>query len=317
MDRKLQLDFERVTTLFLAYPEGVIDCEFDYTPATPVFDYLIKNLPRKLNLVVLVKKAETRQKIEGMRKKNTITLINNGLSSIWLRDTAGINMGSHIVKPIFRPKYYRKHFEQASKIDQYMKFIHSILAVDMEELPLIWDGGNLVTNGEIGFITEQVLMDNKKTHTENQIVDLIKSQLGFVPIFLPVLPDDTFAHSDGYLAFLNQDSIAISSYPKNWRRKDRNYIQRIKDIVKKHVPNVVELQEAPTNDADGDILNAKGNYINFLQLGKEIYLPSFGNNSDAEKYNTELLSKYGKVRTVPATELAQFGGLLHCISFTN
>ena len=77
MDRKLQLDFENVSTLFLAYPEGVIDCEFDYTPACPVFDNLIQNLPRKLNLVVLVKKAGTRQKIEGMRKKNTITLINN------------------------------------------------------------------------------------------------------------------------------------------------------------------------------------------------------------------------------------------------
>ena len=90
-----------------------------------------------------------------------------------------------------------------------------------------------------------------------------------------------------------------------------------KKLNKKHVPNVVEMKETPSDEADGDIINAKGNYINFLQLGKEIYLPSFGNNSDVEKYNTDLLSKYGKVRTIPANELAQFGGLLHCISFTN
>jgi agmatine/peptidylarginine deiminase len=85
----------------------------------------------------------------------------------------------------------------------------------------------------------------------------------------------------------------------------------------KYVSNVVELKETPSNEVDGDIISVKGNYVNFLQLGKEIYLPSFGDNYDAEKYNSELLSKYGKVRTVPSNELAQFGGLLHCISFTN
>lgn len=316
MNRKLKLDFDKVSSLFLAYPEEVIDCGTDYSPATTVFNELIRNLPRKINLVVLVKTAEIRKKVEGLRRKNTITLINNELSNIWLRDTAGFNMGTHIAKPIFKPKYYRKHYEEANNIDQYMKIVHSILGMDMEKIPLIWDGGNLVTNGEIGFITKQILHDNKKTHTEDQIKEIITSHLDIEPIFLPVITDDPFGHSDGYLAFLNSDTIAISNYPKTWRRKDRNYLHAIKVIIKQHVSNVIEIKENPTKDVDEDIYSSKGNYVNFLQLGKDIYMPSFG-DEEIEKWNKDILSKYGKVRMINCNELAQFGGLLHCISFTN
>lgn len=316
MDRKIKLDFERVSTLFLAYPEGVIDCGIDYTPATSVYDNLIKDLPRKLNLVIMVKKAEIRAKIEKLRKKNTIILIYNELSSIWLRDTSGFNMGTHIVKPIFKPRYYRKYFEEAAKIDQYMNIIHSILGIDMLKFPLIWDAGNLVTNGEVGFITEQILIDNKKTHTENQITEIIKSELGIVPVYLPVSSTDLFGHTDGYLAFVNNDTITISDYPKTWNKKDLNYIQELKSAIKKHVSKVIELKEQPTDEMNADIPSAKGNYVNFLQLGDLIFLPSFG-NIEAENYNSNILNKYGKVRLLRSDELAAFGGLLHCISFTN
>ena len=43
----------------------------------------------------------------------------------------------------------------------------------MEKIPLIWDGGNLVTNGEIGFITDQILVDNKIVDNSEDKVDVI------------------------------------------------------------------------------------------------------------------------------------------------
>jgi len=315
-NRKLKLDFEGVTSLFLAYPEGVIDCGTDYTPASAVFDRLIKALPSKINLIVLTKTSSIAGKIEKLRKKRTITLVNSELSTIWMRDTAGFNVGTHIVKPIFKPKYYRKFYDEAERIDSYMRIIHSILKIDMEQIPLIWDGGNLVSNGEVGFITEQILIDNKKTHTESQIKDLIKSALGIDPIFIPALSDDIFGHSDGFLSFLRKDSIAIASYPKNWRRKEVSYLRDIKSIVKKHVSNVIELKENPSEEMQGAIYSSKGNYVNLLTLGKYILVPSF-QDTEMENYNYDLLKPYGKIIPIDCNELAQFGGLLHCISFTN
>lgn len=315
MDCKLKLDFEKTTSLFLAYPEGVIDCGIDYSPASRVFDELIKALPRKTNLVVFVKSAEISKKVSRLHR-NTTTLVNNELSSIWLRDSAGFNMGTHIVKPIFKPKYYRKYFEEAALIDQSMKIIHSILGIDMVKIPLIWDCGNFVTNGEIGFITDQVLDDNKKSYDETQVKEIIKSHLKIEPIFIPTHPDDIYGHSDGYLSFLNRTTIAIPKYPETANKKDLKYIEKVKEIVQLHVSNVIEVKENPTYEENNGIESAKGLYGNMLSFGNLIFLPSYG-NSDDEKTNIDILSKYGKVSPIACDELAAFGGLLHCISFTN
>src|SRR4030042_6515145 len=244
MDCKLKLDFEKTTSLFLAYPEGVIDCGIDYSPASKVFDELIKAIPRKTNLVVFVKSAEISKKV-GRLHRNTTTLVNNELSSIWLRDSAGFNMGTHIVKPIFKPRYYRKYFEEAALIDQSMKIIHSILGIDMVKIPLVWDCGNLVSNGEIGFITDQVLADNKKNYDEAQVKEIISSHLKIEPILVPTHPDDGFGHSDAYMSFVNQSTLAISKYPENANKKDLKYLEEVKTIVQKHISNVIEIKENP------------------------------------------------------------------------
>lgn len=316
LNRKLQLDFEDVTTLFLAYPESVVDCGTEYTAAKAVFDRIIRALPSKMNLVVFTKTARIARNIEKLRKKRTTTLVNSELSTIWLRDTAGFNMGTHIVKPIYRPKYYRKYYDEADKIDNYMKIIHSLLGIDMEQIPLIWDGGNLVTNGEIGFISEQILVDNKKTHSEKEIKDIIKSSLDIEPVFIPVHSDDPFGHSDGFMSFLNKETLAVAGYPKNWRRKERNYLQDLRTKAKRHVKNVIEIRENPAEEMNGSIYSAKGGYVNSLQLGKYIFTPSF-QDQEIEKHNYSQMKSFGRVVPINCNELAKFGGLLHCISFTN
>jgi agmatine/peptidylarginine deiminase len=315
MDCKIKLDFEKTTSLFLAYPEGVIDCGIDYSSASRVFDALIKELPRKINLVIFVKSAEISKKV-SKHHRNTTALVNNELSSIWLRDSAGLNMGTHIVKPIFKPKYYRRYFEEAAVIDQSMKVIHSILGIDMVKIPLIWDCGNLATNGEIGFITDQILADNKKSYDETQVKEIIRTQLKIEPVIIPTHPDDIFGHADAYMSFLNQSTLAISKYPETANKRDLKYLEEVKEIVQKHVLNVIEIVENPAYEVNNDIESAKGLYVNILSLGNLIFMPSFG-NSDEEKYNKDLLSKYGKVYPIPCDELAAYGGLLHCISFTN
>ena len=315
-NRKLKLDFEGVSSLFLVYPESVVDCGTDYTSAKPVFDRIIRALPSNINLVVLTKTARIASNIEKLRRKRTTTLVNSELSTIWLRDTAGFNMGTHIVKPIYKPKYYRKYFDEAAKIDSYMKIIHSILGVDMEQIPLIWDGGNLVTNGEVGFITEQLLIDNKKTHSEKEIKDIIKATLNIDAKFIPAHNEDLFCHSDGFLSFLNKETLVVADYPKSWRRKDRNYLKELKTIAKRHVKNVIDLQENPIEEMAGSIYSAKGGYVNMLHLGKFILVPSF-QDTETEKHNYGLLKSFGKLVPINCNELAKFGGLLHCISFTN
>lgn len=315
MNRKLKLDFERTSSLFLAYPEGVVDCGIDYSPAAEVFNDLIKALPWRTNLILFVKSAEILKKVSKLHRRSTI-LVNSEISSIWIRDSAGFNMGTHIVKPTFKPKYYRKYFNEAALIDQNMKIIHSLLGVDMVKLPLIWDCGNLVTNGEVGFITDQVFSDNKKTHDETQIKSLIREHLSIEPIIVPSHPDDVFGHTDAYMTFLNRTTLAIAKYPDTANKKDIKYLEQLREVVEKHVSSIVEIKENPTYEVKDEIESARGLFVNFLSLGDHIFMPSYGSSED-EKSNIELLSRYGKVHPIKCDNLASFGGLLHCVSFTN
>ena len=216
----------------------------------------------------------------------------------------------------FAARYYRKYFDEAAIIDSYNKIIHSVLGLDMEQIPLIWDGGNLVTNGEVGFITEQIVYDNKKTHSEKEIKELIRSTLNIEPVILPLHSDDPFGHTDGFMNFLDKETLAFASYPKEARRKDLNYLKDLKAKVRRHVKDIVEIKEKPAEEMNGNIYSAKGLYVNFLKLGKMIIVPSY-QDKEIEKENYDLLKAYGKVVPINCNELSKFGGLLHCISFTN
>jgi len=184
------------------------------------------------------------------------------------------------------------------------------------KLPLIWDCGNLVTNGEVGFITDQVFSDNKKTHDETQIKSLIREHLSIEPIIVPSHPDDVFGHTDAYMTFLNRTTLAIAKYPDTANKKDIKYLEQLREVVEKHVSSIVEIKENPTYEVKDEIESARGLFVNFLLLGDHIFMPSYGSSED-EKSNIELLSRYGKVHPIKCDNLASFGGLLHCVSFTN
>jgi hypothetical protein len=55
-------------------------------------------------------------------------------------------MGIYIVRSIFKSGYYRKYFEEAARINKFMKITQRIFGVDMKKIPFIWDSGNMMSN---------------------------------------------------------------------------------------------------------------------------------------------------------------------------
>ena len=109
-------------------------------------------------MFIFVKTKQIGEKIKNLRT-NLRYIVNSELKSIWLRDFASFNMDDKIVKPIF---YYEDNSNIALKINKSMRTLNYLLKKRLVDIDLIWDGGNLVTNGEIGFITERIIQDNKK-----------------------------------------------------------------------------------------------------------------------------------------------------------
>jgi len=320
-NNKIKTDFSKIKELYLIYPERIKEDDCDYDELSDFYDELIKRIPKNIELNIFVKTKKIGEKITKLRT-NLNYIVNSELKSIWLRDFAGFNFDDKIVKPIFKPKYsYRK---TANLINKSMNTLNSILNKKIVNIPIIWDGGNLVTNGEVGFITERIIKDNKKKLSEEQVEEIIIENLNIKPIFIPVLKGDEIAHSDGYLAFLYKKKILLSEYPDSKDfKKDNEYVFQIKKILINNNFKPIRIQENPIGENNiKDIQSAKGIYINFLRLNNTIIMPIYKyEKEDDNKYNEineKILTDLGfDVIKINCDDLAKFGGVLHCISFTN
>ena len=317
----IKTDFSEITELYLIYPESIKEDDCNYNELTDFYNELIELIPEEIELSIFVKTEQIGEKIKDLRI-NLKYIVNNDLNSIWLRDFAGFNFNDKIVKPIFKPKY--SYSKTANIINKSMKTLNSFLNKELTNIPLKWDGGNLVTNGKIGFITERIIRDNQKKFSEIQIEEIIKENLNINPIFIPVLKDDEIAHSDGYLAFLDRETILLSEYPDDIDfAKDNEYVSQIKKILINNNFKPTRIQENPIGEnIIKDIQSAKGIYINFLRLNNTIILPFYkfekADDNEYNEINKKTLTDLGfDVIIINCDELAKFGGVLHCISFTN
>jgi agmatine/peptidylarginine deiminase len=320
----IKRDFDRVSTLLLAYPEGFKETAFgcDYSGLTDFYDDLIILVPPEILVKVLVTSEQIGESLRLLRKKLEYIVMPD-LVSIWLRDQVGFNMVENcIVKPCFQPKFYEcEGLWTAKAISDSMTHLAPRLGIPLQELGLIWDGGNMVTNGYFALISSRLLQDNKHL-TPNQIIQTVRKNLFLEPIFFPELAGDITGHMDGFCAFVNEKTIAVSSYPAGFDQYQRDYVDGLAALCADLGLRVIRTQENPMWNLDHpdkhvEMENCKGLYVNFLRLNDTFILPEYTGFTFYNNRNRQLLEGYGKVVTINCDELAKFGGVLHCISWVD
>ena len=221
-------------------------------------------------------------------------------------------------------KTYINTKDKLQKISTYSNKALTKLNLSSSDIDLVWDGGNLVSNGRLGFITEKILTDNPD-YSKTEILSRIEYALNIKPIIVPKCLNDTLGHIDGYASFIEEDKLCISSYPdKDYLKSENEYLFRLREIAREENLEIIDIQDYPVDEkcrvGGESIESAKGCYVNFLKLNNIIILPEFklgrGRSGDYNRVNREMLQEMGyDVRTIDCTELSELGGVLHCISW--
>jgi len=187
-----------------------------------------------------------------------------------------------------------------------MEILAEVLSKRLQRLPLVWDCGNLATNGNIGFITERIFKDNPE-FSKKEVASLIQEHLGIIePIFIPEPKHDPLAHADGYLTFIMENRAVVSSYPEHWDKDDRQYVEKIRRELKNCEIEVIMIYDSPEakyyygTAKNGGIPSARGIYVNFLQLNDTFIVPEFsfglsGSPVDYNSKNRRVLGQSGDV----------------------
>ncbi|MEK6793172.1 MAG: agmatine deiminase family protein [Spirochaetota bacterium] len=328
-DIKLIPDWKKPSRVFLAYPKAIrhsytfrgkrrVD---DYDKLVPFYDQLIiRHIPFWIPATILFRAKDDFALLAaqyGNDDHNITAAIQPSLCYPWLRDYAGFavreNGRKKIMKPMFAPSYLPAGFAlTCEKIGRDI-----VPGTRCETIPLVWDGGNLVHNGEgVAIIDEYMFKRNsrdikttegrvlKKTRAE--IIEMLQKKLGIThPIFIPSKRGDWLHHADGYFAFLDARTVAVEMPPP---------VQVKKALAKLDI-KIVTLASCLPKHSKQYPDSIEGSYINFLRLGDIILMPRFGAERECFMKNIRILGKYAEVEPVDdAEELARFGGLLHCIS---
>ena len=326
-------DFSEVKHLFLAYPEGFGN---EYEELAPFFDLLITKIPQEIILVLIVNNSLTKEKLRyKVKRKNLQIIIYRNWNEIWLRDIFGLLNNDYIIKPVYDPNFCNylsstRNFRQLN--NSAIEIIKEVLQKGVLQLPIKLDGGNFISNSSFAFITDKVFRDNDLA--EDDLKSLIRDSLGVIPIVIPTAKNDVVGHSDGYMAFISENMLCVSQYPKmDSFKEDNRYLQGVGEFASGLDLRLIPIYERPLGysiKCECDLqtkrkcctFSANGVYVNFLRLNNTIILPEYTLPTLKETlyYNSinELeLSRLGfQVIKINCDQLANHGGVLRCLSFT-
>ena len=242
---------------------------------------------------------------EIFRKEILITEIPN-TKDIWVRDFMPIqSVNGNLILFKYWPKYLRSPKYQHLISDNVS--ICEILNLVVTYVDIILDGGSIVYDNDLYFISERIFKDNPQYNKEHLYIKLVSLFQTEKIIFIPEAKHDFTGHLDGVLSILDSKTILINSYPTK-------YLNSIKSVLEKYKFNIEYLTYNPYNNRTYQ--SAKGIYINYLETEDYLFVPIFGQTEDdiALKQLSSLIPNK-TISPIQCTELAEEGGLLHCISW--
>jgi len=175
------------------------------------------------------------------------------------------------------------------------------------------DGGNVVKCGKKVIMTNKVFdgnldyceerLDGLKRLLINSLEDYMKAEI----ILIPQDPYDEYGHADGMVRYISGNDVLLNYY----EQIDPNLHERLTDVLSRHFHVETLYFNIPRCS------KYVWAYINFLQVGKCIFVPGLGIKED-QLAMEQIQSYYPNHKVIlinGCMDLVREGGALNCISW--
>lgn len=246
----------------------------------------------------------------------THCLIEN-TNDIWCRDYMPIKTSSsHFASFIYDPDYLKpKKYSNLKTDTSATLVIPNRFDFKTMKSQIVLDGGNVVINTTTALLTDKIFSENP-SYEANELINELRILLGVEKIvILPKEPYDYLGHTDGMCRFMDDGKLLVTNYEHHlasYRKKMNNALNN----------SGLEIVMMPPMETKSWLVGKQGNaigcYINFLREDDLIIVPIFGIVED-KMMVAKIMQSYPHCKVVPivAKELAEEGGVLNCISWTN
>ncbi len=238
-----------------------------------------------------------------------------GTKDIWIRDYMPIQISDdRFIVYNYNPDYLKDSGEE------YLTDSHSIADgflnhCNMSHYDITLDGGNIVTCAGHRVLTDKVFQENGKENYDPDFCDYISHVLDSRVIFLPwhcdnpQEPDaDVYGHADGLVHWAGDNRVLMSNH-RDYYPEEADEIRYRLEVVGFEV--IEMLFDVPNPNRDFNWA-----YVNYLQVGNKIIVPTFGIPEDKQalKYIREA-NPGCVVQSFQMRDIAKNGGALHCITW--
>jgi len=238
-------------------------------------------------------------------------------NDIWLRDFMPIQVGpdEFVQFSLTQDYYYAKDRYKKTDPDPICEALGiKPMMAKYKGKSIYLDGGNVIRGFDKAIITEKVFKDND---IPTDILSGILKEVLKVDkiIFIPVEPGDDTGHADGMVRFVDEKTVVANGYSK--ADAPRSFTDHLYETLAENELNVLPVPYNPSYERIKGYQSAVGCYINFLQIGEKIFLPTFDNPINDQKAVGQFgeIFGIGNVIPVPSREIALGGGVLNCLSW--
>ncbi len=234
---------------------------------------------------------------------------------IWIRDYMPIQLSDdqYLVYK-YDPDYLKASGKEYLTDSQ--SIYKSVLPEEkVKHVNITLDGGNIVTCYAHKVMTDKVFQENGKAKYAPEFIQYITESLGSEILFLPWHCDnsndsnaDVYGHADGLVHWTGDNRVLMSNHRDSFPEEAEEIKYRLEAVGFE----VIEmLFDVPNPNSDFNWA-----YVNYLQVGNKIIVPTFGIPEDKQalKYIREA-NPGCVVRGFRMRDIAKNGGALHCITW--
>jgi len=360
-NEKLLTDGDSVNNIFFAFPYGMHSAKTIekkwWEDLEKLMDAISTERPEvQINLVY----KNNEEVFKEVKKHKKYKFVESPyLEDVWLRDFMPLAIsGNKAVKAIYSPTYFNEkdkeslrkysygshraglNIAQGCNIECYSlskgpAYWHEKEVSESDEiLPIVLDGGNFIHNGEIGFISARVLVENfdkgfdecnsnaiTQDHKNKKILEIIKIIEEKTKLKIYILPTEKenvnkpeySGHLDGTIRFIDKNNLFID---EDYYTTHKIFLDQ---VFKKYTIKHCCIKQT-LSDIKNDSMSIKGIILNYLRIGDTLFVPSWN-----DKILKEELEKFIKICDTyclkckeveePKTISSQ-GGIFNCISWT-
>lgn len=234
-----------------------------------------------------------------------------GTHAVWCRDYMPIQVArDRFVQFRYAPDYLGGRYKSLradGEIGPTLTF-----TTNCERTEIVLDGGNVVKWSDKVILTEKIFSENPLWGRKELVAELERLLEVERLIFVPSEPGDVTGHSDGVVRFMDGGSVVMNDYGRIDRGYGRNLLRRLRGAGM----DVLKIAYQPGPGSSEGMPSAVGNYINFLQVGSVVVVPTYNLPEDELVQATlEMAYPGSTIIGLACRDLAKCGGVLNCTTW--